>query len=335
MDNAYRLLNCLKLSAKLLRNASLHQTLNMSVSEWSKRQGGSDRSDNDCFYGQADAKLSSVLKSEPWKKEPEYFRSVCISTLALAKMAIHAQRGKSEEIMGILTGRIMEGTFIVLDCYGLPVEATETRVNAMGEAYEYMVQYIENQQSLGISDNIVVWYHSHPGYGCWLSGIDVTTQQQNQAYQDPFLAIVIDPFRTNTSGKIDIGAFRTLPEGIKKQGVVDDSSLTKYGAHAHRYYPLDVSYFGTSLDEPVFDLVWNRYWTSVLAETYANSDRDYSISKLVDANTRLLHLGKLDLDTRSHMKSEKLLGISRDLSHQATNDIGGLIGQKCRDVLFK
>jgi len=20
------------------------------------------------------------------------------------------------------------------------------------------------------------WYHSHPGYGCWLSGIDVTNQ---------------------------------------------------------------------------------------------------------------------------------------------------------------
>jgi hypothetical protein len=22
----------------------------------------------------------------------------------------------------------------------------------------------------------VGWYHSHPGYGCWLSGIDVGTQ---------------------------------------------------------------------------------------------------------------------------------------------------------------
>ncbi len=25
-------------------------------------------------------------------------------------------------------------------------------------------------------ENAVGWYHSHPGYGCWLSGIDVSTQ---------------------------------------------------------------------------------------------------------------------------------------------------------------
>lgn len=59
------------------------------------------------------------------------------------------------------------------------------------------------------------WYHSHPGYGCWLSGIDVTTQMLNQQYQEPFLAVVIDPTRTVSAGKVDIGAFRTYPEGYK------------------------------------------------------------------------------------------------------------------------
>jgi len=37
----------------------------------------------------------------------------------------------------------------------------------------------------------VGWYHSHPGYGCWLSGIDVNTQMTNQSFQDPFVAIVV------------------------------------------------------------------------------------------------------------------------------------------------
>jgi proteasome lid subunit RPN8/RPN11 len=23
----------------------------------------------------------------------------------------------------------------------------------------------------------VGWYHSHPGFGCWLSGVDINTQQ--------------------------------------------------------------------------------------------------------------------------------------------------------------
>ena len=24
---------------------------------------------------------------------------------------------------------------------------------------------------------VVGWYHSHPGFGCWLSGTDINTQQ--------------------------------------------------------------------------------------------------------------------------------------------------------------
>ena len=67
----------------------------------------------------------------------------------------------------------------------------------------------------GRPENVVGWYHSHPGYGCWLSGIDVNTQMQNQKYQEPFLAVVIDPTRTVSAGKVEIGAFRTYPEGYK------------------------------------------------------------------------------------------------------------------------
>lgn len=62
---------------------------------------------------------------------------------------------------------------------------------------------------------MVGWYHSHPGYGCWLSGIDVSTQMLNQQFQEPFLAVVIDPTRTVSAGKVEIGAFRTYPEGYK------------------------------------------------------------------------------------------------------------------------
>ncbi len=45
-------------------------------------------------------------------------------------------------------------------------------------------------------NTIVGWYHSHPGYGCWLSGIDVATQRLHQQHFDPFVAIVIDPKKT-------------------------------------------------------------------------------------------------------------------------------------------
>ena len=67
-------------------------------------------------------------------------------------------------------------------------------------------------QAVGRLENMVGWYHSHPGYGCWLSGIDVSTQSIQQQYQEPFLAIVVDPHRTIAAGKVEIGAFRTYPE---------------------------------------------------------------------------------------------------------------------------
>lgn len=65
---------------------------------------------------------------------------------------------------------------------------------------------------MGRHENAIGWYHSHPGYGCWLSGIDVSTQMLNQNFQEPFVAIVIDPVRTISAGKVCLGAFRTYPK---------------------------------------------------------------------------------------------------------------------------
>ena len=65
---------------------------------------------------------------------------------------------------------------------------------------------------VGRLENALGWYHSHPGYGCWLSGIDVGTQMLNQQYQEPWAAIVVDPIRTMSAGKVNLGAFRTYPK---------------------------------------------------------------------------------------------------------------------------
>jgi COP9 signalosome complex subunit 5 len=43
--------------------------------------------------------------------------------------------------MGMLQGKIVSDTFVVIDSFALPVEGTETRVNAQAEAYEYMVDF--------------------------------------------------------------------------------------------------------------------------------------------------------------------------------------------------
>lgn len=77
---------------------------------------------------------------------------------------------------------------------------------------EFTYTALSALQAVGRLENMVGWYHSHPGYGCWLSGIDVSTQSIQQQYQEPFLAIVVDPHRTIAAGKVEIGAFRTYPE---------------------------------------------------------------------------------------------------------------------------
>jgi COP9 signalosome complex subunit 5 len=82
-------------------------------------------------------------------------------------------------------------TMIVMDSFALPVEGTETRVNAQAQAYEFMTMYTDNCEPVGRKDKVLGWYHSHPGYGCWLSGIDVSTQALNQQFQEPFVAIVV------------------------------------------------------------------------------------------------------------------------------------------------
>lgn len=45
-----------------------------------------------------------------------------------------------------LQGKIQGNEFIVIDTFALPVEGTETRVNAQAEAYEYMVDFLETNK---------------------------------------------------------------------------------------------------------------------------------------------------------------------------------------------
>lgn len=72
-----------------------------------------------------------------------------MSALALLKIAMHARSGGSLEVMGLLQGKVAGDTFVVLDAFPLPVEGTETRVNAAAEANEFMIDYIEASKVCG------------------------------------------------------------------------------------------------------------------------------------------------------------------------------------------
>ena len=186
---------------------------------------------------------------KPWKSHPYYFQTVNISMLAMMKMTMHAISGGSIEIMGMLVGYYRKSQLFVLDCYPLPVQGTESRVNPQNDSYEFMLKYLTKlQQSKIKKEHIIGWYHSHPGFGCWLSGIDVQTQQLHQGFEDPYVAIVIDPIKSIQNGTIDIGAFRTFYENaqLKNTAKINDTSM---GWHAKDYYPLDVKMFVNKYDK--------------------------------------------------------------------------------------
>lgn len=78
---------------------------------------------------------------------------------------MHARSGGQYEVMGLATGKLGErlgfgfrselndlhedgDTFIVLDAFPLPVQGTETRVNAGNEGNEFAVQYTEGSNAV-------------------------------------------------------------------------------------------------------------------------------------------------------------------------------------------
>jgi 26S proteasome regulatory subunit N11 len=41
----------------------------------------------------------------------------------------------------------------------------------------FQANMLEMLKQTGRPEMVVGWYHSHPGFGCWLSGVDMATQQ--------------------------------------------------------------------------------------------------------------------------------------------------------------
>jgi len=242
------------------------------------------------------------------------------------------------------------------------VQGTETRVNAAAEANEYMVEYIQGSEKAGRLEHAIGWYHSHPGYGCWLSGIDVNTQITNQKFQDPFIAVVIDPNRTISAGKVDIGAFRTYPENYTPPNVsaseyqsIPLSKIEDFGVHANQYYQVEVEIFKSSLDNELLAMLWNKYWVNTLSQSPLISNRAYSVSQLADLHQKLSRAQAAVNQTRAPVptpkdkegatgkqkeKEEKkkednqLAKSVKDSTKIAVEAQHGLIAQVIKDVIF-
>ncbi|XP_059474032.1 COP9 signalosome complex subunit 5 [Neocloeon triangulifer] len=302
----------------------------------------------DDVYRYDDKQQKDIQSAKPWDKDPHFFKDIRISALALLKMVMHARSGGTLEVMGLLVGKVDGNTMVVMDSFALPVEGTETRVNAQAQAYEYMTQYMEAAKKVGRLENAIGWYHSHPGYGCWLSGIDVSTQMLNQNFQEPFVAIVIDPVRTISAGKVNLAAFRTYPKGYKAANdepseyqTIPLNKIEDFGVHCKQYYALDVTYFKSSLDRRLLDSLWNRYWVNTLGSSSLITNADYTTGQIFDLSDKLEQaetaLGRgnfMMIDPHEKRTEDKLGKATKDSSKTTIEVIHGLVAQVIKDRLF-
>lgn len=302
----------------------------------------------DALYSYDADEQKAIQSDRPWKQDPHHFKNVRISAVALIKMVMHARSGGSIEVMGLMQGKIAGDTFVVTDAFRLPVEGTETNVNAGAQADEYMVQYLTACRDSGKFENAVGWYHSHPGYGCWLSGTDVQTQMLQQQGYDPFVAVVIDPDRTISAGKVDIGAFRTFPADYKPPfGGIDDeyqtiplAKMEDFGAHASRYYSLEVTSYKSTLDTHLLELLWNKYWVSTLSQSPLFTNHEYSSKQMQDLSQKIRDAEKtLQANSRGGQrgasgKDAQLDKVVKDSNKIAGEEITGLLAGDVKAKLF-
>lgn len=87
-----------------------------------------------------------------------------------------ARAGVPMEVMGLMMGEFVDDyTIKVVDVFAMPQSGTSVTVEAVDPVFQTkMTEMLKQTQR---NEVVVGWYHSHPGFGCWLSGVDVNTHQ--------------------------------------------------------------------------------------------------------------------------------------------------------------
>jgi 26S proteasome regulatory subunit N11 len=214
--------------------------------------------------------------SAPGKDSPmvDNAETVYISSLALLKMLKHGRAGVPMEVMGLMLGEFVDDfTVRVIDVFAMPQSGTGVSVEAVDHVFQ--TNMLEMLRQTGRPEVVVGWYHSHPGFGCWLSGVDINTQQSFEQLNPRAVAVVVDPIQS-VKGKVVIDAFRLInPQLIMmgqepRQTTSNIGYLTKpslsakiHGLDRH-YYSIAISYRKNQLEEQMLLNLNKNKWTEGL-----------------------------------------------------------------------
>jgi len=227
-----------------------------------------------------------------------------ISSLGLLKMLKHGRAGVPMEVMGLMLGDFVdEYTVNVIDVFSMPQSGTGVSVEAVDPVFQ--TKMIDMLKQTGRPEMVVGWYHSHPGFGCWLSGVDVNTAQSFEQLNARAVAVVIDPIQS-VKGKVVIDAFRTInPSAIMmgqepRQTTSNVGHLNKpsiqaliHGLNRH-YYSMVIDYRKNELEQQMLMNLHKKQWTEGLKlknfgdHEKLNEDKLETMTKLIaDYNTRV------------------------------------------------
>ncbi|KAH3678994.1 hypothetical protein WICMUC_001308 [Wickerhamomyces mucosus] len=201
--------------------------------------------------------------------------TVYISSLALLKMLKHGRAGVPMEVMGLMLGEFVDDyTVHVMDVFAMPQSGTGVSVEAVDDVFQ--TRMMDMLRQTGRDQMVVGWYHSHPGFGCWLSSVDINTQQSFEQLNQRAVAVVIDPIQS-VKGKVVIDAFRlinssSLMLGLEpRQTTSNVGHLNKpsiqaliHGLNRH-YYSLNIDYRKTPLETNMLLNLHKKEWQSGLA----------------------------------------------------------------------
>ncbi|KAJ3154891.1 multicatalytic endopeptidase [Geranomyces michiganensis] len=199
---------------------------------------------------------------------------VYISSLALLKMLKHGRAGVPMEVMGLMLGEFVDDyTVRVIDVFAMPQSGTGVSVEAVDPVFQ--TKMLDMLKQTGRPEMVVGWYHSHPGFGCWLSSVDINTQQSFEALNQRAVAVVVDPIQS-VKGKVVIDAFRSInPQMMMlgqepRQTTSNIGHLNKpniqaliHGLNRH-YYSIGINYRKNELEQQMLMNLHKKTWTNGL-----------------------------------------------------------------------
>merc|ERR1712125_286099 len=221
--------------------------------------------------------LQGAGASTPGKDVPKVdnAETVYISSLALLKMLKHGRAGVPMEVMGLMLGEFVDDfTVRVIDVFAMPQSGTGVSVEAVDHVFQ--TNMLDMLRQTGRPEVVVGWYHSHPGFGCWLSGVDINTQQSFEQLNPRAVAVVVDPIQS-VKGKVVIDAFRLINPQLVMMGQEPRQTTSNIGhlkkpsiaAKIHgldrHYYSIAISYRKNELEEQMLLNLNKNKWTEGLS----------------------------------------------------------------------